>query len=86
MNVVNRPIQAEDKTQWLALWKGYNDFYGSSLADEITEHTWQRILSPESPIFGRVAGWMDAWRHSRSVFCTKDLGKFTHLLSGRLVR
>lgn len=55
MNVVNRPIQVEDKAQWLALWKGYNDFYGSNLADEITEHTWQRILSPESPIFGRVA-------------------------------
>lgn len=55
MNVVNRPIQAEDKAQWLVLWKGYNDFYGSSLADEITEQTWQRALSPESSIFGRVA-------------------------------
>lgn len=55
MTVVNRSIQAADKAQWLVLWKGYNDFYGSTLADEVTERTWQRVLDPESSIFGRVA-------------------------------
>ena len=55
MTIVNRSIQAEDKAQWLGLWKGYNDFYGSTLADEVTERTWLRVLDPESSIFGRVA-------------------------------
>ena len=55
MTVTFRPVQAEDKAQWLALWQGYNTFYGATLADDVTENTWQRMLNPQSPVFGRVA-------------------------------
>lgn len=55
MSVIIRPIQQLDKAQWLTLWQGYNDFYASTLAAEVTERTWARMLNPESSIFGRVA-------------------------------
>ena len=55
MTVTFRAIQAEDKAQWLTLWKGYNEFYGSNPPDNVTEHTWQRILDPQSSMFCRVA-------------------------------
>jgi GNAT superfamily N-acetyltransferase len=50
-----RSLDKQDKTQWLSLWKGYNDFYGSELADEVTEYTWTRLLDPASSMFCRVA-------------------------------
>lgn len=55
MTVIFRPVQEEDKTQWLSLWKGYNHFYDSDLADDVTEHTWSRLLNPSSSLFCRVA-------------------------------
>ena len=55
MTVTFRPVQAEDKAQWLALWQGYCGFYASSVPAHVTEHTWQRMLDPQSPIFCRVA-------------------------------
>ena len=55
MTVTFRPVQAEDKAQWLALWQGYCGFYASSVPADVTEHTWQRMLDPQSPIFCRVA-------------------------------
>lgn len=55
MTVKFRPLDEQDKTQWLSLWQGYNDFYGSELADEVTEYTWTRLLDPASSMFCRVA-------------------------------
>lgn len=55
MELVIREIQTKDKTQWRLLWDGYNEFYQSSVSEDITENTWQRMLNPESSIFGRVA-------------------------------
>ena len=42
-----RPIQDVDKARWLELWNGYLTFYKTSVPDEQTERTWQRILDPE---------------------------------------
>lgn len=55
MEIVIRPLQAQDKPQWHALWKGYNHFYASNVSDAVTEKTWQRMLSEHSAIHGRVA-------------------------------
>lgn len=55
MTVTFRPVQAEDKAHWLALWQGYCGFYASNLSEDVTEHTWQRMLDPQSTIFCRVA-------------------------------
>ena len=40
-----RPLAAKDKADWLPLFKGYIEFYKSSVADDVIETTWQRLLS-----------------------------------------
>ncbi len=40
-----RPLIASDKNQWLVLWAGYLHFCETKLSDEITQTTWQRLLS-----------------------------------------
>ena len=55
MRVTIRPLAAADKAAWLPLWKGYVGFHQTSLADEITERTWQRLLDEGSSLFCRLA-------------------------------
>ena len=50
-----RPPAAGDRARWEPLWQGYLEFYQSSLADEVTELLWQRILDPAHEIRGLVA-------------------------------
>lgn len=52
---VIRPAAAADRESWDPLWQGYLEFYRSSLAAEITDLLWQRILDPEHDIQCRVA-------------------------------
>ena len=40
-----RPLAAKDKAVWLPLFKGYIEFYKSSVADDVIETTWQRLMS-----------------------------------------
>lgn len=49
-----RWIAAGDKPAFLTLWQQYLDFYGVTLAPEVTEATWQRLLDPGSALAGRV--------------------------------
>jgi GNAT superfamily N-acetyltransferase len=44
-----------DEMAWRALWSQYNSFYEVSIPEPVTTRTWQRILDPASPIFGRLA-------------------------------
>jgi len=46
---------AADETAWRSLWSQYNAFYETSVPEAVTARTWQRILDPASPIFGRLA-------------------------------
>lgn len=55
MSLEIRPLEARDRNAWLPLWRGYLDFYETSVPDEITEETWRRILSPDGPIHGLCA-------------------------------
>lgn len=50
-----RPADDADRAQWEPLWQGYLAFYESSLAPEITDLLWRRILDPDHDIQGRVA-------------------------------
>jgi GNAT superfamily N-acetyltransferase len=45
-------ITPQDRERWVELWRGYLDFYETSLPPEIYEHTWQRLIAAESPIRG----------------------------------
>lgn len=50
-----RDLTAADRPAWERLWAGYLDFYQSSVAPEVTEATFQRLLDPASPMFALVA-------------------------------
>jgi GNAT superfamily N-acetyltransferase len=40
-----RRLESRDKAAWLPLFKGYIEFYKSSVADDVMEETWSRLLS-----------------------------------------
>ena len=39
-----RPLEARDKSVWLTLFKGYIEFYKATVADDVIETTWQRLM------------------------------------------
>lgn len=46
---------AADEADWRDLWAAYLAFYKVSLAPEITDGTWARIIDPGSPVTARLA-------------------------------
>jgi GNAT superfamily N-acetyltransferase len=44
-----------DEAEWRALWSQYNMSFQESVPEAVTARTWQRMLDPASPIFGRLA-------------------------------
>jgi Acetyltransferases len=44
-----------DEGAWRSLWRGYCDYYGVVLGDEVTDRTWQRILDPDCAVMCIVA-------------------------------
>jgi GNAT superfamily N-acetyltransferase len=42
-----RRLEARDKAAWLPLFKGYIAFYKATVADEVIETTWQRLIAGE---------------------------------------
>lgn len=47
-----REVCAQDKSQWLQLWQGYTSFYGSPQPADVTEYTWQRLLTTAHRFWG----------------------------------
>jgi GNAT superfamily N-acetyltransferase len=50
-----RDPTAADETAWRRLWSEYNAFYEALVPEAVTSLTWQRLLDPTAPIFGRLA-------------------------------
>lgn len=50
-----REARADDETGWRVLWRGYNEFYESSVSEPVTAKTWSRILDPTSNISALIA-------------------------------
>jgi GNAT superfamily N-acetyltransferase len=44
MSVRVRPLQARDKTVWLALFRGYIEFYEATVPEDVIETLWQRLM------------------------------------------
>ena len=44
-----------DFAQWLPLWQGYQTFYKTQIADDVTANTWARFLDPAEPMHCAVA-------------------------------
>ncbi|HEK1768433.1 TPA: GNAT family N-acetyltransferase [Pseudomonas putida] len=57
-NVTLRPVTLEDHAAWLPLWQAYLRFYQTTLADEVTANTWQRLLDPSETTHSALA-WVD---------------------------
>jgi GNAT superfamily N-acetyltransferase len=53
--ILIRPFTAEDRPAWEPLWQGYLTFYRSSLAREVTDTTWARLVDPSEPMHGLAA-------------------------------
>ncbi len=47
MSVRVRRLEARDKPLWTALFKGYIAFYKATVADDVIEGTWQRLMGGE---------------------------------------
>ena len=55
------PFRADDRVRWGELWRGYLDFYETSLPESIYEHTWARLLEGNGLFgFGARLGGADA--------------------------
>lgn len=50
-----RPIRAGDEPVWRTLWQGYCDFYEVVLGEEVSAHTFRRLLDPSCPVEGLAA-------------------------------
>lgn len=50
-----RHLRAEDRAGWEPLWRGYLDFYGAVVADDVTDLTFRRLLDPAEDMFCIVA-------------------------------
>jgi GNAT superfamily N-acetyltransferase len=50
MTFTIRPLRASDKPEWLTLFKGYITFYKSTVADDVIEETFQRLLSGDEHV------------------------------------
>ncbi|PWB32235.1 GNAT family N-acetyltransferase [Pseudomonas sp. SDI] len=53
-----RPVTAADHAAWLPLWQAYLRFYETTLADEVSASTWQRLLDPSEPTHSALA-WVE---------------------------
>lgn len=49
-----RPLTAADEAAWRPLWRGYLEFYKSTLPEEVTADAWRRVLEGD-PQFGLAA-------------------------------
>lgn len=50
-----RPLAAADRAAWDALWRGYLDFYETSLPQAQYDLTFARYLDPAEPMFAYLA-------------------------------
>lgn len=50
-----RDASADDHARWRELWSQYVAFYDATVADEVTTHTWNRIITSAEGVVGRVA-------------------------------
>jgi GNAT superfamily N-acetyltransferase len=50
-----RALNKDDFDAWVPLWKGYLEFYETELEDEITRHTFERLIDTSTEMFGALA-------------------------------
>ena len=48
IDIVIRPVNADDRLEWQELWRQYLEFYKSTVSDEVYASTFSRLLSDPS--------------------------------------
>jgi GNAT superfamily N-acetyltransferase len=46
-----RPLRLNERADWEPLWKGYLDFYNTSVSKETYDTTWARLHDPHEPMW-----------------------------------
>lgn len=90
MNI--RMARESDFKQWRPLWQGYQAFYKTQIADDVTAQTWARFLDPTEPmhcavaeIDGRLVGMVHYIYH-RSCWTMGDYAYLQDLFAHPAVR
>lgn len=47
---VVRALRADEKEKWWPLWRGYQQFYGVEIPDEVSDLTWARFHDSSEPM------------------------------------
>ncbi len=50
-DIVIRPLRPDERPDWEPLWKGYLDFYKTSVPKETYDATWRRMHDPNEPMW-----------------------------------
>jgi GNAT superfamily N-acetyltransferase len=51
-----RAVSEHEHAAWLPLWRGYQSFYKTDIAPEVSAVTWSRLLDPVEPM-GAALAW-----------------------------
>lgn len=54
-----RALRADDRSQWAELWTGYLDYYETSVAPEVYDSTFARLLSDDQHEFHALVAEVD---------------------------
>jgi GNAT superfamily N-acetyltransferase len=57
-DIVIRPVGMDERADWEPLWKGYLDFYRTTLPKEVYDTTWMRLHDPNEPMHA-LGGYVD---------------------------
>src|SRR5512138_2079448 len=49
-NIEIRPVPLGERAAWEPLWKGYLDFYKTSVPKDVYDTTWARLHDPAEPM------------------------------------
>jgi GNAT superfamily N-acetyltransferase len=57
-DMVVHGVQPDERSAWQPLWKGYLDFYRTSVEPEVYDATWARLHEPDEPMW-LLGGYVD---------------------------
>jgi GNAT superfamily N-acetyltransferase len=46
-----RSVRKDERAAWQSLWKGYLDFYKTTVPQEVYDTTWKRLHDPNEPMW-----------------------------------
>jgi GNAT superfamily N-acetyltransferase len=57
-DIAIQTLRPDERAAWEPLWKGYLDFYRTTLAKEVYDATWTRLHDPNEPMHA-LGGYVD---------------------------